>query len=286
MEHSATKSAEKLLKEMGINQLPIDPLLIAREHGIEVRKMPSSQDGVSGIFMKVKNNFGILYATHIDNSGYQRFSICHELGHYFLPGHHEIVLSADGIHASKSGFISSEEHEIEADNFASGLLMPTFLFDQELEKRPSGLEGIIELSEVCRTSLTATAIRYAYRTPEPAAIVVSVADKVQYCFMSDELREYPGLSWIKKNSPLRRETLTFQFNKDKNNIINSLQTGGKTDLITWFGGSIEGELHEEVIGLGSYDKTLTILTALDLPDPDEYKEDERLKESWTPRFKR
>ena len=40
----------------------------------------------------VGNMFGIAYATHIDNVGFQNFSVGHELGHYFLPGHVDAVL--------------------------------------------------------------------------------------------------------------------------------------------------------------------------------------------------
>ncbi|WP_223789940.1 ImmA/IrrE family metallo-endopeptidase [Marinicella meishanensis] len=286
MEPSATRQAENLLKEIGIDQLPVDPFLIASMYEIDVQDMPSKQGGVSGMIVKVKDNYGILYATHIENDGFQRFSICHELGHYFLPGHPEIVFSTSDMHTSKSGFVSSDKHEIEADNFATGLLMPSFLFDRELEKLPSGLDAIVQLSEICNTSITATAIRYAQRTPDPAAIVVSTGDRVSYCFMSDELTEYPELTWIKKQSLLPRETHTYEFNKDSQNIKSSAQISGTIGFNTWFGGSTEGELYEEVIGLGSYGKTLTVLTGSELPDLDELEEDKELEESWTPRFKR
>ena len=117
---------------------------------------------------------GILYATHIDNEGFQRFSICHELGHYFLPEHPEIVFSTTDMHSSISGFNSSQLHEVEADYFASGLLMPKILFDRKLEKVDIGLNGIIQLSKICGTSITSTAIRYAQRNPDPVAIIVSI----------------------------------------------------------------------------------------------------------------
>jgi hypothetical protein len=47
--------------------------------------------GVSGMLLRNGDDFGILYATHIKSSGFQRFSISHELGHYFLPGHIDAV---------------------------------------------------------------------------------------------------------------------------------------------------------------------------------------------------
>jgi len=164
--------------------------------------------------------------------------------------------------------------------------MPNYLFDPALEKAGEGIEGIKSLQELCGTSLTATAIRYAQRSPKPAAIVVSIGDKIDYCFMSDDLREYPGLSWIKKGSSVPRSSPTYAFNKDGNNVRMARQKAGAIDLDSWFGGEIEGELYEEIIGLGSYGKTLTVLSGSDLPDPEEIEQDEELEESWKPRFKK
>jgi hypothetical protein len=45
------------------------------------------------------------------------------------------------------------------------------------------------------------------------------------------------------------------------------------------------EVSEDVIGLGSYNKTLTVLYRIELPDEDE-QDDDSLQESWTPRFRR
>ena len=45
-------------------------------------------------------------------------------------------------------------------------------------------------------------------------------------------------------------------------------------------------LTEEVVGLGGYGKTLTVLTAQEAIDADELQEDEEMIESWKPRFRR
>ncbi|MBT3094006.1 MAG: ImmA/IrrE family metallo-endopeptidase [Candidatus Thiodiazotropha sp. (ex Lucina pensylvanica)] len=256
MDPFATREAERLLKELGVKSLPIDPLAIAAEHDIVCQGMPSKDGGVSGMFIKTQDAYGILYATHIDNEGFQNFSIGHELGHYFLPGHPEAVFSGGVIHGSRAGFVSDDKYENEADHFACGLLMPNYLFDPALDKAGDGLKAVQSLRELCRTSLTATAIRYAQRNPEPAAIVVSIGDTVDYSFMSDELKEYPGLTWIKKGSKIPRRALTCAFNKDSDNVRHANQDAGTIDLATWFGGDIEGELYEEIVGLGSYGKTL------------------------------
>ncbi|MCG7988403.1 MAG: ImmA/IrrE family metallo-endopeptidase [Candidatus Thiodiazotropha weberae] len=266
--------------------LPVDPHDIATKKQILCQEMPSSEGGVSGMLVRHGSAFGILYATHIANEGFQRFSISHELGHYFLEGHPEAVFKNGAYHESRAGYVSNDKYEIEADQFASGLLMPNFLFDPALDKAGNGMEAIKSLSKLCGTSLTSTAIRYAQRTPEPAAIVVSIGDVVDYCFMSDELKEYPEITWLKKGARVPRNTKTFDFNRDDNNVRYSSESEGSVDIVSWFGGRIDGELYEEVIGLGEYGKTLTVLTGADLPDVEEIEEEHELEESWTPRFRR
>ncbi|MBI3771801.1 MAG: ImmA/IrrE family metallo-endopeptidase [Gammaproteobacteria bacterium] len=285
MDPFATREAERLLKEWGVTSLPVNPVAIAVQHDIVCQAMPSQNGGVSGMLIKNKRAFGILYATHIENEGFQRFSVAHELGHYFLPGHPEAVFAGGVIHESRAGFVSDDTYESEADHFASGLLMPNFLFDPVLDRAGEGMEVVKTLKQLCGTSLVATAIRYAQRTPAPAAIVVSIGDKVDYCFMSDDLKEYPGLAWLKKGMGVPRGTKTHTFNRDVDNVRLAREDADSISLATWFGSRIKGELYEEVIGLGRYGKTLTVLSASDLPDLEEIEEDEELEDSWAIRFR-
>ncbi len=230
------------------------------------------------------NAFGILYARHLNNDGFERFCVGHELGHYRLPGHPESVL-IDGVHASHAGFSSDDRHELEADHFAAGLLMPSFLFDPLLGSVGTGLSAVETLASRCNTSLTATAIRYAQRTPETAAIVVSVGSIVDYCFMSESLQSIRNLDWLRKRSPLPQASVTRQFNKLAANVTRGERMEGESSLQDWFGGTLKANLCEEVVGLGRYGKTLTILSASELPDQDEADEEANLEELWTPRFR-
>jgi len=66
-------------------------------------------------------------------------SVAHELAHYFLEGHIDHVLPKDGVHVSEAGFTSADPYEMEADQFAAGLLMPGDLFKKALNKRDAGL---------------------------------------------------------------------------------------------------------------------------------------------------
>ncbi len=95
-----------------------------------------------------------------------------------------------------------------------------------------------------------------------------------------------GLNWIRKRELLSKNTATFAFNQDADRVRRADRTEDTSDLQDWFGGRHSLEITEEIIGLGSYGRTLTVLIAADLPDSEEIEEEEGLVESWEPRFRR
>lgn len=283
----AAVAAEQIIKGLGITALPIDPMAIARDRGFEVEANPSTRPGVSGMLVRVGNEFAITYATYLQNRGFENFSVAHELGHYFLPGHMDAVIpGGDGVHESRAGFASTDRYEMEADRFASGFLMPRHLFFPALERAGQGLTAVLALSDLCRTSLHATAIRFAQCTRDAVAVVVSRDNKVDHCFMSSALQELTGIDWLRKAAPVPTGTPTHLFNQDVQNITRSKRADGTSRLQQWFGGRRHIDVAEDVIGLGAYGRTLTVLYDIDLPEPEEEEEEARLLESWTPRFKR
>lgn len=257
---NAARKAEELVKSLGIRSLPVDPFAIAEQHDIEVQASESETLGISGCLMKVGDNFGIIYTTRIKSEGFKRFTISHELGHYFLPGHIDALFSGEqGAHQSLSGFASKNPYELEADHFAASLLMPKYLFVKSLRQSGQGTTAIKMLAESCQTSLTATAIRYAGLSEDPVMIIVSMGNKIDYCFMSEAIRECRGIQWIRKGDLVPSETDTFDFNSDKNNVVTGNSVEGLTNLSYWLSGAPEMEMKEDVIGLGDYGKTLTVL---------------------------
>lgn len=281
----AKQVAEKFLAERNIASLPVDPIAIAESLDIVVQPKPDTAEGVSGMLVRNQDMFGIMYATHIDNDGFQRFSIAHEIGHYVLDGHVDQILpTGDGFHASHAGFVSADPFELEADHFAAGLLMPDPLFSRELRRLGDGLDAVEEMARLCRTSLTATAIRYAEKASVPAAVVVSTGGVIDYCFMSKVLQDFDGLEWPRKGQLLAAGVETELFNRDPANVTRACRRDAETDLRDWFSGprSIPGT--EEVIGLGGYGKTLTVLSSDVFADDED--EDDDLEERWTPRHRR
>jgi hypothetical protein len=213
----AEVAAAQLIKDLGIATLPVDPFAIALDRGIEVMAKPSHETGVSGMLIRVGNEFAIGYATHIDNKPFQRFSVSHELGHFFLPGHIDAVIGTNCIHESRAGFASNNRYEMEADRFAAGFLMPRHLFFPALERVGRGLAAVECLATLCKTSLHATAIRYTQCTRDPVAIVISVGSRIDHCFMSEALKSVDGIDWIRKREAVPRNTPTFAFNQEVDN---------------------------------------------------------------------
>ena len=282
---AAEAKAEHWLKQNGITTLPVDPLEIAALLDIEVRPKNDAEPGVSGMLLRHGESFGILYATHIKSIGFQRFSVAHEIGHYLLEGHFEQLFpNGSGIHSSRAGFLSTDPYEQEADHFASGLLMPDALFRAALRRGGEGLEAIETLHEKCLTSITATAIRYVRKTTVPAAVIVSTDGRIDCAFLSSEMREFPGITRPHKGDLLPAGTLTASFVRSSDDIRRGKRDSDDVDLRTWLGGCRKLDAKEEVLGLGTYGKTLTVITTDVLPD--EADEEDSLLERWTPRFRR
>lgn len=273
--------AERLIKELGIDALPIQPIAIAEQLGILVQPKKTG-GGVSGMLVRYGNEFAIVYANHIDNEGFKHFCIGHELGHYRLAGHVDAVLAHGDVHESHAGFVSDDPYEREADHFAAGLLMPDPLFSREMRRLGDGLQAVEALAERCIVSLTVAALRYVEKASVPVAMVVSIGPRIDYCFMSKPLLDFDNLTWPRKGQILPAGTATDRFNTDPDNVRTAQRDEVETELRHWFGGSRSLPGTEEVIGLGSYGKTLTILSSDVFADDED--EDEDLEDRWSVRF--
>jgi len=281
----ATQHGEKIAKEYGFDAFPIVPKYIAEKEEIIIQAKPPEMDGVSGALIFSNDEVILIYSQQHNNAGFENFSIAHELGHYFLEGHPEEIRKQGGTHLSRSNFVEGSSIELEADHFASGLLMPSHLVREFLSERQVGLDGIIALAEKAHCSRTAAAIRAAECSEYPMAIVMSKGDEIAYAFMTDNFKSLGKLAFLRKGIALP-VSATRTFNENPDNILNIERTSSETTLADWFDGSGQIVLDEEIIGLGKYGYTLTVLSSEELlidPD-DDYDEDAGSEESWTPRF--
>lgn len=264
------RAAQDVVADHGFTGLPVSPKAIAASTDIKVSSWQPEELGISGFLMKAGDAFGIGYSTTIKNEGFENFTIAHELGHYFLNGHVD-ALFKDGTpcHYSKSGYVSNDLHEKEADLFASELLMPERFFKAAINRGGVGFSVIKRLADEGRTSLVATAIRYCKLAEDPLAIVLSRGDEIQWCFMTEAFRECHGVYQLPKKSLLPKASATYAFNSDNSNVANALQREDYASLRTWFERARNVEIQEDIVGLGHYGKTLTVLFSDELIEEDE-----------------
>ena len=109
------------------------------------------------------------------NSPRARFTFAHELGHYFIDSHRNILKSGKNLHhPSLTDRQSKNIIERQADCFASYLLMPREVFNKKLKEKKS----VVGITEICRianffqTSLTSTATRYVEKSSKPSAVII------------------------------------------------------------------------------------------------------------------
>lgn len=279
-------TAAQVLRGQNVTTLPVCPFAIAEANEIAVRGLASGQPGCSGMLLRSGNQFGIMYSTDVENEGFQRFSVAHELGHYFLPDHPEHVLQ-HGPHVSKAGFLSNDPYEREADFFAAALLLPRTLIRPALDRLPEGMQGLIKLANTCRTSLTAMAIAYAKNSSSAVAVILSSEGKTKFCFMSDAMKR-ARVGWIGKAEQIPIGSLTDKQARSGRRAVEPLSEN--VDLQVWFGSDRSHPATEEVISLRTPGELLTVLYSerLSIADDDYGDDDEEadLIERWTPRFRR
>lgn len=250
---------------------PVDPFEIARRLQVPIDVVDTTD--FSGCLMRRGEKFGIFYSSAIDNDGFRRFTVSHELGHRELRHHHHHLFDVDGLHSSRSDFVSDDWFEQEADAFAVELLMPEERFRVEMRKQGIGLPAIKHFAAVFQTSLTSTAIRYAELTGDPVIVMVSKGTKILYHFRSECVyRSRIGYLPKQATVPVKSETGKLLRSGSPSNR----QREGVSFLSAWFDGAEDREFNEDVVELGRYGRTLTVLHALQLPDrdPDGHQDDD------------
>jgi Zn-dependent peptidase ImmA (M78 family) len=97
-----------------------------------------------------------------------RFSIAHELGHFFLHKTQKACFSC-----STQDMSQWEHHsiEVEANAFAANILMPEQIFRKYLLNKTPSVDLVLTTSNDFSTSLTATLIRYVECSFEPLALI-------------------------------------------------------------------------------------------------------------------
>jgi len=138
--------AREILLAWGKSELPVNVREIAKLHSIIVDEDKTPKENLSG-FLYVDGDTKVIGVNKTHPKTRRRFTIAHELGHYFLHRHDH-----GSPHVDKQSNVSSahfrddssskgiDAQEIEANLFAAELLMPEDRIIEKLKEYSSLLE--------------------------------------------------------------------------------------------------------------------------------------------------
>lgn len=200
----ARQDAELLIRRLGINSAPIDPVAIAETERRHLRLCSGNYGNACDgrlEYHPAKRRFVCFFNTKYDRGDGQghaprtRFSLAHELGHYFIEDHHEYLRSGGKSHASRSEFVASTPVERQADCFAAQLLMPDQLVKPLVNQDELSVESIALVARTFQTSFVSSALRAVECSHFYGAVAAIRDGKVIWVKPSAPLIErgvYPG----------------------------------------------------------------------------------------------
>jgi Zn-dependent peptidase ImmA (M78 family) len=163
MKRRAEQKACDLLAQFGPVSPPIDLDAILKQHDIAL-VMEEMPDEVSGALYAAPNQRPIIIVNKMQSMVRKRFTIAHELGHYFLGQSNEVHVDTQIMFRSQQSSGANESAEIAANTFAAELLMPEQMVRQEYTKRWKNVfedddELVGELAKLFKVSTIAMGFR-------------------------------------------------------------------------------------------------------------------------------
>jgi Zn-dependent peptidase ImmA (M78 family) len=119
----AEKDAIELLDQSWDGALPVDPVRIAKDLGVEVLEVFLKKD-VSGALVKKEGRDPSILLNAEDGKARKRFTCAHELGHYIRRSSEPAPRYEYVDYRDKRSSTGTDEEERYANSFAASLLMP------------------------------------------------------------------------------------------------------------------------------------------------------------------
>ncbi len=210
--------------------------------------------------------YGNLVRLERSDSPRARFTLGHELGHYFIDEHRNALLAGGLRHPSRCNYESRLLIEREADQFASHLLLPESRLLRDGTREPKGLAGIRSIASKNGMSMTATAIRYVRADIFPCTVIKWDTNGFGWKWFSHSVRESGIRKTIENRSKLPPDSATEEAFSEAALPDSGFFSRGST-ASTWFpyvarGSERDAIMLEEAIPLGRFG-VLTFLYAAD-----------------------
>ena len=285
LQDKAVRTADELIARLRMRP-PIDPLKVAETEKRLLRTGGSNlgnrydgklefvrPKGVFLLFYNTKYDFAVPEGEHHPRT---RFSISHELGHFFIEHHHQSLRNGAVPHRSINEFRSHRQIEREADAFAASLLMPTQFAKPIINERELSLDRIEGIANQFGVSMISAAIRSVCLSDFPCALAGIRDGQVAWMFASESLPEagiYPNRGFLPVNAEQPWEDMqagSFE------------QTEAEGQTSDWFRTFAKEEIDElcvteEYLPIPAMDTLLTLLTIDEnelTGDDDGYEDDD------------
>lgn len=126
---------------------------------------------------------------NLPNTTKGRFTLAHELGHYFLP-HHRLALMRGTMkpHGSINYLLDNDSWKIEreADDYASSLLMPSSSFKSFVQNRAFSFHLIMDIAEQFHVSIAAAALKFVSIGNYPIMVIYGIKGKLRWAARSQD----------------------------------------------------------------------------------------------------
>ena len=146
-------AAEKVAETFGVKSAPVPVDRIAKSLGAILRFSPLDEE-LSGM-IHIKDDVPIIGVNSLHHPHRQRFTIAHEIGHLVLHRH----LITTSVHVDKAfpvlmrgvtSALGTDPVEIDANAFASQLLIPNFLLNQVKGREPVDIDDDSPMEELAK----------------------------------------------------------------------------------------------------------------------------------------
>ena len=239
--------------------VPVNPESIIKDCGITL-SYGNYGSAFDGSLEHRKGRFHVycnVPTTEQRGSPRTRFTLGHELGHYFIDDHRKALASG---RAPQHGSFIYDSHdnraEHEADFFAASLLMPQSRFLEALHSSSADLQAILDISSTFNVSTQCAAIRCVDRTEWLCAIVMFREGKKPWWLISRELAR-SGYNYFRRLDSYQPARGSATFEAEQMHAPNWTVVASTTTAATWFAGVGEASarnaiLTEQAVRLGKH----------------------------------
>jgi Zn-dependent peptidase ImmA (M78 family) len=221
--------------------------------GLKIKEVDS--DGFEGALVRVPQQLKGIVAIKRDirEDGRKRFTFCHEVGHFVLPGHGtaDCICLSEEVESWRNNM---PEQELAANQFAAELLLPYREVEPLVRKADLTIKLAKNVSSEFQASLTAATLKCVDVTTERCAVAFSVAGSIKW-FRRNENFHY----FIRVNQKVGDESYAAQlFSKTRID-----EPFGAVPADAWLQAEnlpSDARIWEDSIYLPTYNSTITILT--------------------------